>query len=103
MLTSGIQFKNFKKKSRQKEVKNELNKILQEKNQIILSLSSNYKNSFTKNLVNKFKYKKNYRLIGIGGSSLGIQTIYQFLSKKIKKNFLFFDNLQTKYNKEKKK
>ena len=103
MLTSGIQFKNFKKKSRQKEVKNELNKILQEKNQIILSLSKNYKNSFKKNLINKFKYKKNYRLIGMGGSSLGIQTIYQFLSKKIKKKFLFFDNLQTTYNKDKKK
>ena len=103
MLTSGIHFKNFKIKSRQKEAKNELKKILKEKNQIILSLSKNYKNSFTKNLVNKFKYKKNYRLIGMGGSSLGGQTIYQFLSKKIKKKFLFFDNLQTTYYKEKKK
>ena len=39
----------------------------------------------------------------MGGSSLGTQTIYQFLSKKIKKKFLFFDNLQTTYNKDKKK
>ena len=103
MLTSGIHFKNFKINSRQKEAKNELKKVLKEKNQIILSLSKNYKNSFAKNLVNKFKYKKNYRLIGMGGSSLGTQTIYQFLSKKIKKKFLFFDNLQTTYNKDKKK
>ena len=102
MLTSGIHFKNFKIKSRQKEAKNNLNKILKEKNQIILSLSKNYKNSFNKNLVNKFKFKKNYRLIGMGGSSLGTHAIYQFLRKKIKKNFLFFDNLQTKYNKDKK-
>ena len=102
MLTSGIHFKNFKIKSRQKEAKNNLNKILKEKNQIILSLSKNYKNSFNKNLVNKFKYKKNYRLIGMGGSSLGTHAIYQFLRKKIKKNFLFFDNLQTNYNKDKK-
>ena len=102
MLTSGIHFKNFKIKFRQKEAKNNLNKILKEKNQIILSLSKNYKNSFNKNLVNKFKYKKNYRLIGMGGSSLGTHAIYQFLRKKIKKNFLFFDNLHTKYNKDKK-
>ncbi len=102
MLTSGIHFKNFKIKSRQKETKKNLNKILKEKNQIILSLSKNYKNSFNKNLVNKFKYKKNYRLIGMGGSSLGTHAIYQFLRKKIKKNFLFFDNLQTNYNKDKK-
>ena len=103
MITSRIHFKNFKINSRQKEAKNELKKVLKEKNQIILSLSKNYKNSFAKNLVNKFKYKKNYRLIGMGGSSLGTQTIYQFLSKKIKKKFLFFDNLQTTYNKDKKK
>ena len=103
MLTSGIHFKNFKIKSRQKEAKNELKKVLKEKNEIILSLSKNYKNSFAKNLINKFKYKKNYRLIGMGGSSLGTQTIYQFLSKKIKKKFIFFDNLQTTYKKDKKK
>ena len=103
MLTSGIHFKNFKIKSRQKEAKNELKKVLKEKNEIILSLSKNYKNSFAKNLINKFKYKKNYRLIGMGGSSLGTQTIYQFLSKKIKKKFIFFDNLQTTYKKDIKK
>ena len=102
MLTSGIHFKNFKIKSRQKEAKNNLNKILKEKNQIILSLSKNYKNSFKKNLINKFKYKKNYRLIGMGGSSLGAHAIYQFLKKKIKKNFLFFDSLEAEYNKDKK-
>ena len=30
----------------------------------------------------------------MGGSSLGANAIYDFLKKKIKKNFLFFDNLQ---------
>jgi glucose-6-phosphate isomerase len=40
----------------------------------------------------------------MGGSTLGAQTIYDFLRKKIKKNFLFIDNLQaiTKVNKDKK-
>ena len=32
----------------------------------------------------------------MGGSSLGTQTIYNFLKFKIKKNFSFIDNLQTK-------
>ena len=39
----------------------------------------------------------------MGGSTLGAQTIYQFLGDKIKKNFLFIDNLQAhKKNKDKK-
>ena len=40
----------------------------------------------------------------MGGSTLGTQTIYDFLRKKIKKNFSFVDNLQstTKINNEKK-
>ena len=40
----------------------------------------------------------------MGGSTLGAQAIYDFLGKKIKKNFLFIDNLQaiTKKNKDKK-
>jgi glucose-6-phosphate isomerase len=31
----------------------------------------------------------------MGGSTLGAQAIYDFLKKKIKKNFLFVDNLQS--------
>ena len=30
-----------------------------------------------------------FRIIGMGGSSLGAQAIYDFLKKKIKKNFYF--------------
>ena len=39
----------------------------------------------------------------MGGSTLGTQTIYQFLKHKIKKNFLFFDNLQIKQTQDLKK
>ena len=42
-------------------------------------------------------------MIGMGGSTLGTQAIYDFLKHKIKKNFIFIDNLQTKINKDKKK
>jgi glucose-6-phosphate isomerase len=39
----------------------------------------------------------------MGGSTLGAQAIYDFLKKKIKKNFIFVDNLNAfKNNKAKK-
>jgi len=95
MLTSGINFKNFKIKSKNISIKKKLNFLLNEKNEIIKSLSLNYKNSFNKNILLKYKKNKNFRLIGMGGSSLGTQAIYDFLKIKIKKNFIFINNLQT--------
>ena len=38
----------------------------------------------------------------MGGSTLGTQAIYDFLKHKIKKNFIFIDNLLNKQKKEKK-
>ena len=35
--------------------------------------------------VDKYKKNKNFRLIGMGGSSLGTQAIHDFLREKIKK------------------
>ena len=37
----------------------------------------------------------------MGGSILGTQAIYDFLKHKIKKNFLFIDNLQNSIKKKK--
>ena len=93
MLTSGINFKNFKIKSKNISIKKKLNFLLNEKNEIIKSLSKNYKNSFNPNILSKYKKNKNFRLIGMGGSSLGTQAIYDFLREKIKKNFIFVNNL----------
>ena len=39
----------------------------------------------------------------MGGSTLGAQAIYDFLKKKIKKNFIFVDNLNVFENKKVKK
>ena len=39
----------------------------------------------------------------MGGSTLGAQSIYDFLRKKIKKNFLFINNLQVDQKKIQKK
>ena len=104
MLTRKIDFKNFKIKKNTQKVKKKLKKLLQENNEIIKSLRKTYKNSYNRKLVNKYNKGLNYRVIGMGGSTLGAQTIYDFLGKKIKKNFLFVDNLQsiTKTNNKKK-
>ena len=103
MLTKGINFVNFKTKKYSSPVKKNLISILKKKNEVLNSLKQNYRNNFTNKLL--FKYKKNidYRVIGMGGSSLGTQTIYEFLKHKIKKNFVFTDNLQTNTIKDKKK
>ena len=104
MITSGIFFKNFKKKKELSTLKKKLNSILKENNYIIQSLSSNYRDSFDKKKIGRFKKFLNYRIIGMGGSSLGTQAIYDFLNHKIKKNFSFLDNLQPNLkNNEKKK
>ena len=104
MITSGIFFKNFKKKKELSTLKKKLNSILKENNNIIQSLSSNYRDSFDKKKIGRFKKFLNYRIIGMGGSSLGTQAIYDFLNYKIKKNFSFLDNLQPNLkNNEKKK
>ena len=103
MLTKGINFKNFKTKLINKKVKFNLKSILVEKNEVIKSLGINYQNQFDKNLIKKFKKKNNFRLIGMGGSILGSQTIYDFLNYKIKKNFLFIDNLNPHPTKNSKK
>jgi len=103
MLTKGINFVNFKTKIKSLIIKKKLSIILKSKNEVLNSLSQNYKDNFTKKLILKHKKKADYRLIGMGGSSLGAQTIYDFLKHKIKKNFLFFNNLQNKQKKETKK
>ena len=97
MLTSGINFINFKLKSVNLKIKKELFSILNNKNEVLLSLGQNYKINFN---LNKYKNFKNIRVIAMGGSTLGTQTIYDFLKHKIKKKFFFIDNLQN-YKKRK--
>ena len=94
MLTNNINFINFKLNKKKSNVKRNLKLILKEKNQVILSLSKEYKNNFNKKLAKFFKKNLDYRIIGMGGSSLGAQAIYDFLKNKIKKKFIFVDNLQ---------
>ena len=98
MLTSGIYFKNFKKnkKTNSSQVKKKLLLLFKEKNYILDSLKKNYKDSFSKKIINKYKKHSTFKVIGMGGSTLGTQTIYEFLKDIVKKDFVFIDNLRQK-------
>ena len=98
MLTSGIKLKNFKikKKINLYKIKKNLKILFDEKNYILESLKKKYRNSYSKKFINNYNKYKNFRVIGMGGSTLGTQTIYEFFKDKIKKNFHFIDNLSTK-------
>ena len=103
MLTSGINFLNFKRKIKDKKIKKHLIDLINKNSPIIQSLSKNYKDKFNKSFLSKIKKSKNYRLLGMGGSTLGSQAIYQFFENTVKNNFEFIDNLQSKKNFNKKK
>ena len=102
MLTKGINFINFKKRKNNINIKKKLTTILNDNNEIITSLGKFYKYKFKKKNLLKYKKKKNFRIIGMGGSSLGTKAIYNFLKHKIEKNFEFIDSLNSNYPKQKK-
>ncbi len=108
METKNIIYKNFNNKNKQLN-KKKLNNFIKLKNLIekyplLKSLKNNYNYSFQKKNLLNFKKYDEYNLIGMGGSILGAQAIYDFLSHKIKKKFFFYNNLQnikiTKSNKK---
>ena len=103
MFLKEIDFKEFNLK-KNLFLKKKLNKILNKKNSVIESLSKNYKNSYDKKFLNQYKKSLNFRVIGMGGSILGTQAIYDFLRHKIKRKFEFINNLDSSLkNKIKKK
>ena len=105
-LTKNISFKNYKNLKTNKKILNFLGNIKKENNEILKSMNSTYKDSVSKKKILEYKKYKLIRLFGMGGSSLGAQSIYDFLKHKIKKIFLFYDNLEiskkdSKINKKK--
>ncbi len=56
-------------------------------------LSKDYRFNFNFNDLKNFKKYNTIAVIGMGGSILGTEAIYNFLIKKIKKKVYFFDNL----------
>ena len=94
MLTKNINFKNYRLNKNNLQIKRDFKKLIKEKNPIIESLGKSYKNSYKKKLITSFKNYKNFKVIGMGGSILGTESIYDFLRHKIRKNFFFYNNLQ---------
>ena len=70
---------------------------------LLETYDKSYKFDFSKTTIKKFSKYKNIVVIGMGGSILGTKSIYSFLRKKIKKNFFFFDNLDSNLHLEFKK
>tara|TARA_E500000331_G_scaffold223188_1_gene213746 strand:+ start:4535 stop:5716 length:1182 start_codon:yes stop_codon:yes gene_type:complete len=73
---------------------NKLKKKIKNKQSPLLEVySKNYDLNIPYKKIKKFRKYENIIIIGMGGSILGIKSIYSFLSSKIKKNVIFFDNL----------
>ena len=102
MLSEGIKFKGFNSAKSNIKVKKYLEQILKNRSQLFQSLGQKYKDKYNINFIKNLVKKDDVRLIGVGGSSLGGQAIYNFLFNKVKKNFQFVDNISNK-NKIKKK
>ena len=103
MFTSNILFKNFKENKKNPKLNKKLFSLFKDRNEVLNSLSKNYLDSFDQQNLNKYKKDKDFRVIGMGGSTLGAQAIFDFLNEKIKKNFSFIDNIEVKKKISKKK
>ena len=101
-LSKKFQNKKIIKKENKKIIKI-FKAVLGRKSHIIKSLSKSYSYSYKIKQLKKYKSFYNYRVIGMGGSILGTQAIYDFLRHKINKKFFFFNNLRNHQNEEKKK
>jgi glucose-6-phosphate isomerase len=98
MLTKNINFNNFKLKKNNNKIKKDLKILLKENNTILQSLGKSYKNSYKRKTILGLKKYSHMRVVGMGGSILGIEAINDFLKGKIKKKFSFYDNLKPTIN-----
>ena len=96
MSTKNFIFENFINKKVNLKLKKYLKELISSKSEVINSLSRDYKYSYTKKSIKKYKKYKDIRIFGMGGSSLGTMAIYDFLKHKINKNFYFLENLNQK-------
>ncbi len=99
MLSKNIKFQNFKKIKIQNSLKLIYYKLINQKNEkknLINTFTNSYVYSYDRKLLKKYKKFKTYNIYGMGGSSLGAQAIYDFMSFKINKKFNFFNNLEKK-------
>ncbi len=74
-------------------ISNRILKNLDSSKNIFHMLSSNFQLNFDLKDLKRFKKFNSVVIIGMGGSILGSEAIYQFLNHKIRKKFYFLDNL----------
>ena len=80
-------FKNFLNIKNNKLIKKDFLNLLKNQPPLFKTLKSTYKYSYSKKSISKYKKFSNIRIIGMGGSILGTEAIYDFLKKKkLKKN-----------------
>ena len=99
MLTKNINFKNFKIIVSNKKVKKDIKVLLKTKSEILKSLTLSYNYSYTKKTLNILKKNSIIRIIGMGGSILGTEAIYNFLKYKVKKKLIFINNIKSNFEK----
>ena len=98
MFSKNIKFKNFINKKNlkiNKIIKNLIiDKSLLEKYQLLNSLTKEFQYSYQKKKIKELQRYSEINLIGMGGSILGAEAIYNFLKHKIKKKISFYNNIQ---------
>ena len=95
MLSKNIKFKNFQNQKTNIFFKKKFLSILKDikikRNQIMISMSKEYKDSYSVKIIRKLRKFKTITLIGMGGSVLGAKAIYNFC-KSTKNKFFFIEN-----------
>jgi len=86
-------YKNTQIKKAFDKIFNEINDRCDDTKNTYHVLSKKFNFDFKINYLKKYKKFKNIVIIGMGGSVLGSNAIYDFLKHKIKKKVTFFDNL----------
>ena len=90
-------FKNFlnNKNKNNKKIKKNFQNLLKDQPLFFESLKPTYRYNYTKKILSKYKKFSNIRIIGMGGSILGTEAIYNFLKKKVKNKITFVNNLNS--------
>ena len=87
--------KNIIKKfeTKYKKILNDMRENLTDENKTENILSRNYKFNFNSKNLKNFKKYKSIVIIGMGGSIIGTEAIYNFFKNKIKKKVYFLNNI----------
>ena len=88
-------FKNFLSIKKNLKIKKDFQNLLKNQPLFFETLKPTYKYSYSKKIISRYKKFSNIRIIGMGGSTLGTEAIYNFLKKKIKKKITFVNNLNS--------